>query len=243
VLYNDHTGTGFPERKGGNDMLNNILQSHALFYAIALLTGIGAVWLLMVNAFYDRTIRDMGRMDAPKSKWIKEFIKTYQMKTIKNEKIQNAEAFIRTQLIKGKSFGVFVYRLKRWSGYCGLASIVLMGIGLYGTYIHAYGETVRYQYLMAGALSALILLLLRPCLCFGQKEDMILDGLTDYIENRNTPADIVETAAEKKDDREALAAQVTEGIRQTAASSSKFSQFLTPEEEDIMREVIKEYLT
>lgn len=72
---------------------------------------------------------------------------------------------------------------------------------------------------------------------------MILDGLTDYIENRNTPADIVETAAEKKDDREALAAQVTEGIRQTAASSSKFSQFLTPEEEDIMREVIKEYLT
>ncbi len=231
-------------------MLNSILESHALFYAIALLTGIGAIWLLMVNAFYDRTIRDMGRMDAPKSKWIKDFIKTYQMKTIKNEKIQNAEAFIHTQLIKGKSFGVFVYRLKRWSGYCGLASIVLMGIGLYGTYIHAYGEAVRYQYLMAGALSALVLLLLRPFLCFGQKEDMILDGLTDYIENRNIPAENrsiasakAEVVSEKKEDRDSLAAQVTEGIRQTAASSSKFSQFLTPEEEDIMREVIKEYLT
>ncbi|MGI6006056.1 MAG: hypothetical protein ACOX8E_01020 [Ruminococcus sp.] len=224
-------------------MLNSILESHALFYTIALLTGIGAVWLLMVNAFYDRTIRDMGRMDTPKSKWMKEFIKTYQMKTIKNEKIQNAEAFIRTQMIKGKSFGVFVYRLRRWSGYCGLASIILMGLGLYGTYIYAYSETARYQYLMAGALSALVLLLLRPFLCFGQKEDMILDGLTDYIENRTVSAEKPEVVPVEKEDRDSLAAQVTEGIRQTAASSTKFSQFLTPEEEDIMREVIKEYLT
>ena len=224
-------------------MLNSILECHALFYAIAALTGIGAIWLLMVNAFYDRTIRDLGRMDTPKSKWIKEFIKTYQMKTIKNEKIQNAEAFIRTQMMKGKSFGVFVYRLRRWSGYCGLGSLILMGVGLYGAYLNSYGEVARYQYLMAGALSALILLLLRPFLCFGQKEDMILDGLTDYIENRTIPEKKVEVVAKTKEDKDSLAAQVTEGIRQTAASSTKFSQFLTPEEEDIMREVIKEYLT
>ena len=102
---------------------------------------------------------------------------------------------------------------------------------------------MRYQYLMAGALSALILLLLRPFLGFGQKEDMILDGLTDYIENRTIPEKKAEVVSELKEDRDSLAAQVTEGIRQTAASSSKFSQFLTPEEEDIMREVIKEYLT
>ena len=86
-------------------------------------------------------------------------------------------------------------------------------------------------------------MLLRLFLGFGQKEDMILDGLTDYIENRTIPEKKAEVVSELKEDRDSLAAQVTEGIRQTAASSSKFSQFLTPEEEDIMREVIKEYLT
>lgn len=223
-------------------MLNSILENHALFYGIALLTSVGAIWLLLVNAFYDRTIRDMERMDDPKSKWMKEFLKNYQMKTLKNEKIQNAEAYIRTQMIKGKSFGVFVYRLRRWSGYCGLASIILMGIGLYGTYLHAYTDVVRYQYLMAGAISAMVLLLIRPFLCFNQKEDMILDGLTDYIENREVIPKKPEITAAAEPDRESLAAQVTEGIRQSAASSSRFSQMLTPEEEDIMREVIKEYL-
>lgn len=72
---------------------------------------------------------------------------------------------------------------------------------------------------------------------------MILDGLTDYIENRTVSAEKPEVVPVEKEDRDSLAAQVTEGIRQTAASSTKFSQFLTPEEEDIMREVIKEYLT
>ena len=224
-------------------MLNSILENHALFYGIALFTGVGAIWLFVVNAFYDRTIRDMERMDNPKSKWMKEFLKTYQMKTLKNEKIQNAEAFIRTQMIKGKSFGVFIYRLRRWSGYCGLASIILMGIGLYGTYLHAYTDVVRYQYLMAGAISAMVLLLIRPFLCLNQKEDMILDGLTDYIENREIIPNRPESVSVGQPDRDSLAAQVTEGIRQTAASSSRFSQMLTPEEEDIMREVIKEYLT
>lgn len=223
-------------------MLNSILENHALFYGIALLTSVGTIWLLLVNAFYDRTIRDMARMDDPKSRWMKEFLKNYQMKTLKNEKIQNAEAFIRTQMITGKSFGVFIYRLRRWSGYCGLACIVLMGIGLYGSYLHAYTDIVRYQYLMAGAVSALVLLLIRPFLCFNQKEDMILDGLIDYIENHEIIPNRPEIAVAVQPDPDSLAAQVTEGIRQTAASSSRFSQMLTPEEEDIMREVIKEYL-
>lgn len=223
-------------------LLNSIMENHALFYGIALLTSVGAIWLLLVNAFYDRTIRDMGRMDDPKSRWMKEFLKNYQMKTLKNERIQNAEAFIRTQMIKGKSFGVFVYRLRRWSGYCGITSIVLMGVGLYGSYLHSYTDIVRYQYLMAGAISAMVLLLIRPFLCFTQKEDMILDGLTDYIENHEIIASRPEIAVAQQPDCDSLVNQVTEGIRQSASESSRFSQMLTPEEEDLMREVIKEYL-
>ena len=101
---------------------------------------------------FGRTIRDMDKMESPKGKWMKKFIKNYQIRVMKHQKIQNAEAFIRTQLNRGKSFGVFIYQLKRWSGYCGLACIILMGIGLYGTYIYDYSQMARYQYLLAGVL-------------------------------------------------------------------------------------------
>ena len=46
----------------------------------------------------------------------------------------------------------------------------------------------------------------------------------------------------KEQTREELIDKVTEGIRQTAASETKFSHMLTPEEEHIMPEVIREYL-
>ena len=73
---------------------------------------------------------------------------------------------------------------------------------------------------------------------------MLLDGLTDYMENQSEVSEQQEViTAAVQEDKDSLAAQVTEGIRQTAASSSKFSHLLTPEEESIMREVIKEYLT
>ena len=75
------------------------------------------------------------------------------------------------------------------------------------------------------------------------KEDMILDGLLDYMEN-TLPArkPVPDEQALKEQTREELIDKVTEGIRQTAASETKFSHMLTPEEEHIMREVIREYL-
>mgnify|MGYP000035962956 CR=1 FL=1 len=78
---------------------------------------------------------------------------------------------------------------------------------------------------------------------FMNKEDMILDGLLDYMEN-TLPArkPVPDEQALKEQTREELIDKVTEGIRQTAASETKFSHMLTPEEEHIMREVIREYL-
>ena len=52
-----------------------------------------------------------------------------------------------------------------------------------------------------------------------------------------------ECAAGSEEAREELINRVTEGIQQTAASGTKFSHMLTPEEDHIMREVIREYLT
>lgn len=228
-------------------MLKNLLDNHALLYAIAATTVLGVFGLLIVNSFYDRVIRDIARIDAPKSKWMKLFIKNYQIKIAKRQKILNIEAYIRTQLLAGRSLGIFIYRMKRWTGYISFLSFLIMGIAIFASYRYEYTDMSRYQFILAGIGSLAMTLLFRQFLGFSSKEDMILDSLTDYMENINPIAEPV-GAAKSEDDRrrrekDKVLAQVTEGIKQTAASGNKFSHLLTPEEEDIMRDVIKEYLT
>lgn len=226
-------------------MLKNLLDNHWLLYSIAAATTLGVLGLLIVNSFYEKVIRDTGRIDEPKGKWMKSFLKNYQLRLTKNQKIQNAEAFIRTQLLAGKSLGVFVYRLKRWTGYLSFVSFLIMAVAIFGTYRHGFTDLVRYQYLLAGVGSLSLTLLFRQFLGFSNKEDMILDSLTDHMENstrQESKLDKQASAAANRN-KEQMIAQVTEGIKQTAASGNKFSHLLTPEEEDIMRDVIKEYLT
>lgn len=224
-------------------MLNNLLDNHALFYAIAGTTALGVIGLLIVNSFYDWIIRDIGRMDAPKGKWMKLFMKNYQVKLAKQQRIQNAEAFIRTQLLAGKSLGVFVYRIKRWTGYLSFISFLIMAGAVFATYRYGYTDLSRYQYILAGVGSLSLTLLFRQFLGFSSKEDMIIDSLTDYMENENSPAEQTAKVSANNRQKEKMIAEVTEGIKQTAASGNKFSHLLTPEEEEIMRDVIKEYLT
>lgn len=226
-------------------MLKNLLDNHALLYAIAGTTALGVIGLLIVNSFYDRIIRDIARIDAPKSKWMKLFMKNYQNKATKKQRIQNAEAFIRTQLLAGKSLGVFVYRLKRWTGYLSFLSFLLMGGAVILSYRYDYTDLTRYQFIMAGIGSLALTLLFRQFLGFSSKEDMILDSLTDYMDNEAAIIlEVPKTSTDvRKKEKDKMIAQVTEGIKQTAASGNKFSHLLTPEEEDIMRDVIQEYLS
>ena len=67
--------------------------------------------------------------------------------------------------------------------------------------------------------------------------------LADYVEQMRTWAE--EIPAGKKTDpvlQEEVIDRITSSIKQTAASGSHFSKMLTPEEEKIMREIIREFM-
>ena len=95
---------------------------------------------------------------------------------------------------------------------------------------------VPLAYLYVGAIVPAALLLLRQALDFTYKEELIMNTLSDYVEE--TPA------AGKSDEasREEIVEHIAESIRQTAAAGSHFSRMLTPEEEEIMREIIREFM-
>ena len=91
-------------------------------------------------------------------------------------------------------------------------------------------------YLYIGAAVPVVLLLLRQALDFSYKEELVMASLADYVEQVRT--------AEKPDQvlQEEIVDKITRSIRQTAATGSHFSKMLSPEEEEIMREIIREFM-
>jgi len=85
-------------------------------------------------------------------------------------------------------------------------------------------------YLYIGAAVPVVLLLLRQALDFSYKEELVMATLADYVEQVRTWVE------------EEIVDKITRSIRQTAATGSHFSKMLSPEEEEIMREIIREFM-
>ena len=79
---------------------------------------------------------------------------------------------------------------------------------------------------------------------FSYKEELVMDTLADYVEQMRSWTEEI-PAAKKADPvlQEEIVDKITSSIKQTAASGSHFSKMLTPEEEKIMREIIREFMT
>lgn len=66
---------------------------------------------------------------------------------------------------------------------------------------------------------------------------------SDYVEHARTWVEEV-PVPEKADEavKEEIVEHIADSIRQTAAAGSHFSGMLTPEEDEIMREIIREFM-
>lgn len=225
-------------------MLHDWMEQNLVLYGMIGAGILGIFCMVMVNVFYGKAIRDLHRITKPKGKWTKEFLNEYQMRLTGEQEINNPEVFIRTQLVNGRVWGIVLQKWKQGIGYGALLCFLLMMTAVYGTYRYQEAALMRSQYILVGAGIFTLLLMMRQFMGFMNKEDIILDGLMDYMENTSrAPKKDIEQETVKEQTREELIDQVTEGIRQTAACETKFSHMLTPEEETIMREVIREYLT
>lgn len=222
----------------------NWLQENLLFCGMVGSGIFGLVCLILVNHFYNRTLRDLRQMKEAKGKWTKAFLTEYQSRVKKQQKINNPEVFIRAQLLRGKVFGVNLQKWKQGIGWGAALSLFLMLVAVYGDYSLPNAVTVSKDYVLAAGCVLVFLLLMRQLMSFFGKEEMIMDGLLDYMENLAVvPGLTVDLDAAREQVREELINRVTEGISQTAASQNRFSHMLTSEEEKIVREVIREYLT
>lgn len=197
-------------------MLEKIMNLHLLLYAMVMLGGLGALGMLATHLTYRRLIR-----------------KNSELKSNLKEKWMNL----------WKTRDKLLNRMNRLVWYPSLFCTALLGLAFFLSSKSMYWDGMPLAYLYVGAIVPAALLLLRQALDFTYREELLMNTLSDYVEHVRTWVEEV-PAAEKPDEtaKEAIVEHIAESIRQTAATGSHFSRMLTPEEEEIMREIIREFM-
>jgi hypothetical protein len=197
-------------------MLETILDMQILLYAMAALGVLGALGMSATHLTYRRILKSTNAAAGLKEKWLNLW------KT--RDKLLN--------------------RMNRMVWYPSLLCVLLLGGAFALTTVLERPEGLPLYYLYVGTAVPVVLLLLRGALDFTYKEELVLESLVDYVEHARV---LVEERPEvhRKDPilREEVVDQIAESIRQTAATGSHFSRMLAPEEEEILREVIREFMT
>lgn len=204
-------------------MLERIMELQLFLYAMAVLGAAGAVGMLAVHLTYRRAMRKTKAVMNLKEKWL--------------------------NLWKTRDRLLARMNLLVWGP--SLLSALCLGLALFFVSRINTGEGLSMSYIYVGTFVPVMLLVLRQALDFTYREELVMNSLADYIlqarNNRREELPVPRKASvvkEKADPafQEEMVEKITASIRQTAATGSHFSKMLSPEEEEIMREIIREFM-
>lgn len=204
-------------------MLERIMELQLFLYAMAVLGAAGAVGMLAVHLTYRRAMRKTKAVMNLKEKWL--------------------------NLWKTRDRLLARMNLLVWGP--SLLSALCLGLALFFVSRMNTGEGLSMSYIYVGTFVPVMLLVLRQALDFTYREELVMNSLADYIlQARNNrreelPAPRKASVVKEKADpafQEEMVEKITASIRQTAATGSHFSKMLSPEEEEIMREIIREFM-
>lgn len=196
-------------------MLQRIMNLQVMLYCMAVLGTAGAIAMLATHLTYRRAMRNTKSIKNLKEKWLNLW------KT-------------RDRLLRRMNHLVWIP---------SLLSTAFLGLALLLNARLEVSRGLPLTYLYVGAAVPAALMMLRYVLDFTYQEDLIMNSLADYVEQMRGWAEEI-PVARKADPvlQEEMVERITASIRQTAATGSHFSKMLSPDEEEIMREIIREFM-
>ena len=194
--------------------MHKLMDLHVFFYGMVASGIVGALEMFIVHLTYRRRLKNTSHLSNLKEKWLNLW----------------------------KSRDRLSRRMNLWVWYPSLFCVLFMGAQVFLAAKLSMEEGVSLTYFYMGVGIPLCLLLLRQVLDFSYREELMVDSLADYIEQgkdklEQTPITVANPVLQDE-----MVDQIARSIRETAAVGSRFSKLLTPEEEELMREVIREFM-
>ena len=247
-------------------------MEHLIFYFGACLMGLASfVSMLAVYNSNKRVLGDLKNPSETKDKWLSGFVQEYQKLAKDNIEIHNPSVYV-TKRMRGRKIALWNMRqIKGISWGTFILSFLLMGVEILllrqqGGKADQFLVLGRELPLMSVAVftgigMGIVLLLCSLLLGTGYQEEELETNLLDYVENcRSGTAKIISMenartsgsrenrGSRKKENqtgekKEKAARQIEQGIMEAAATDSRYSHLLSKEEEEIVKDVVKEFLT
>lgn len=244
---------------------------HLIFYFGACLMGlVSFVSMLAVYHSNKRVLGDLKNPSETKDKWLSGFIQEYQKLLKNNIEIHNPSVYV-TKRMRGRKIALWnMHQIKGISWGTFILSFLLMGVEILflqqderAGQLLGLGRELSLMNLavFTGIGMSIVLLLCRLLIGTGYQEEELETNLLDYVENCRSgtakiiPMETVRTSggrenrgSRKKESqtgekKEKAARQIEQGIMEAAATDSRYSHLLSKEEEEIVKDVVKEFLT
>lgn len=247
-------------------------MEHLIYYYGACLMGLlSLVSMLAVYNSNKRVLGDLQRPAETRDKWLGSFVQEHQKLLKENTEIHNPSVYVIKRMrgrkigpcsmrqVKGISWGTFILSFL----FIGIQALYLLQKGIENIRVPFTGSTLPAMNLtiITGISMGIILLAVRLLMGTGYQEEEIETELLDYVENKwKEPAKIIpmenprsfsgkETKSGRKKEpaaqeaKEKALRQMEQGILEAAATDSRYSHLLNKEEEAIVKDVVKEFLT
>ena len=196
-------------------MLHKIMDMHILLYAMA---GVGVLGILGMSAVclsYKRSIQKDSRSSDLKEKWLRSW--------------DNRDKWIR--------------RMNRWVWVPSFVSTFLLCLAAVFSGVVLQTGVFSPTYIQVGIVVPLVLLVMRQALDLSYKEEHISRSMAEHIEERCLQtANVQAMAAVSREQEDAMVDHVAGSIKESTGEKGRFGELLSPEEEEIMREVIREFM-
>ncbi len=196
-------------------MLQKIMDMQILLYAMAGMGALGILGMTVTHLSYKRRLQKDSSLTDLKEKWLK-------------------RCSCRDELMR---------RMNRWVWMPSLVCAFLLCLSVIISKIFLHSAMAPSIYFRTGLAVPVALLIARQILDFSHKEDIIYHSMANYIEESCRQAAAVSaSAAASREQQDAMVDYVAGSIRESSGEKGRFGELLSPEEEEIMREVIREFM-
>lgn len=234
------------------------LMEHLVFYYGACFMGI--LCLISMLAVYKsnrNVLKDLKHPSEARNRWMAGFVQEYEKSVKENTEIHNPPVYVIKRM-RGRKIGPWnIRQMKGISWGTFILSFLLMAMSLFIIYqrgIETFpvpladgGAPAASVILLTGICMEIVLLGVRLFIGTGYQEEEIETNLLDYIENRYKEPEATKIIpmenAKSSGKREKAMRQLEQGILEAAAADSRYSHLLSKEETDIVKDVVKEFLS
>lgn len=224
-----------------------IFAGYYNLYVIAVFLFLGILNRIIVAGGYRRLQRqaeDMANSSHPLMKMLKrKFDTCYELRL----GVNNVDTFVDKYVYKHKILGIYLYT---WENLCGQSFVLIMLISIsFGTLAVGYdcGKTAILSTLLTGIGACTVLFLMDSICNFSIKREILKIHIKDYLENICKPRlekEIFYPEQQKEYQEEYFESKdVPEEETERKTTKDKLKFEFTKEEQSIIEDVIKQYLT